>query len=66
MTNSKRLDRRYIYYYFSGGQRKAVVVKDTEAYVYKMQQQINEGDYEIAKGSENSPETCCSTEKRWD
>ena len=38
----------------SADKGKAVVVEDTDAYIYKMQQQINEGDYEIAKGSEKT------------
>ena len=38
----------------SADKGKAVVVEDTENYIYKMQQQINEGDYNIAKGSERS------------
>ena len=33
---------------------KAVVVEAKENYIYKMQQQINEGDYELAKGSEKT------------
>ena len=38
----------------SADKGKAVVVEDTETYIYKMQQQINEGDCELAKGSEKS------------
>ena len=38
----------------SADKGKAVVVEDTETYIYKMQQQINEGDYELAKGSEKA------------
>ena len=33
---------------------KAVVVEDTETYMSKVQQQINEGDYELAKGNEKT------------
>ena len=38
----------------SADKGKAVVVEDAENYIYKMQQQINEGDYELAKGSEKT------------
>ena len=31
-----------------------MVVEDTETYMSKVQQQINEGDYELAKGSEKT------------
>ena len=41
-------------YICSADKGKAVVVEDAENYIYKMQQQINEGDYELAKGSEKT------------
>ena len=39
---------------FSAIKRKAVVNEDTETYIYKMQQQINEEDNELAKGSKKT------------
>ena len=38
----------------SADKGKAVVVEDTETYMSKVQQQINEGDYELAKGNEKT------------
>ena len=47
--------------------KKQQSLLSTLAHVNKMQQQINEGDYKIAKKvktstEKNSPETCCSIE----
>ena len=50
----------------SADKGKAVVVEDTGTYMSQVQQQINEGDYELAKGNvktvlqKDSPKTCCS------
>ena len=38
----------------SADKGKAVDVEDTETYMSKVQQQINEGDYELAKGNEKT------------